>query len=57
MVKALLILVFLASIMICHMIAKKRGRNPIFWGIMGGLFGPLAIPFIYFVKTRPIDSN
>ena len=31
----------------CNQIAKKRGANPIFWGAMGLLFGPLAIPFAF----------
>jgi len=38
-------LVLLASVVACHAIAKRRGRNPVFWGLMGLLFGPLAIPF------------
>ena len=43
-------LVFAASIIACHALAKRRGRDPVFWGLMGALFGPLAIPFIYFLK-------
>jgi len=31
----------------CNRIAKKRGANPIFWGAIGLLFGPLAIPFVF----------
>jgi hypothetical protein len=31
----------------CNLIAKKRGANPTFWGAMGLLFGPLAIPFVF----------
>ena len=38
-------LLLLASVVACHAIAKRRGRNPVFWGLMGLLFGPLAIPF------------
>ena len=41
----LMALVLLASVVACHAIAKRRGRNPVFWGLMGLLFGPLAIPF------------
>ena len=47
-----LILFVLASILICHQIARKRGANPVFWGVMGALFGPLAIPFVFMSKRR-----
>jgi uncharacterized membrane protein len=52
MVPALFIIVILASIAICHWIAKKRGVNPVFWGLMGALFGPLAIPFVFLVRPK-----
>ena len=35
------------SIVACHQIAKRRGAKPVFWGVMGALFGPLAIPFAF----------
>ncbi len=49
-VTVIVALVFAASIITCHTLAKRRGRDPVFWGLMGALFGPLAIPFIYFRK-------
>lgn len=45
MVLAVFIVLAVLSIVICHYIAKKRGANPVFWGVMGAIFGPLAIPF------------
>ncbi len=33
-----------------YLIADKRGSNKIFWGIMGFVFGPFAIPFVFFAK-------
>lgn len=45
-----LILVLCVSIacgIVCHLVARKRGLKPVFWGIMGVMFGPLAIPFVY----------
>lgn len=45
-------IVFVASIVFCHVVAKKRGSNPVFWGIMGAIFGPLAIPFVFMSKTN-----
>lgn len=41
-------------IVICHTIAKKRGSNPIFWAVMGGIFGPLAIPFVFLSKPKKV---
>jgi hypothetical protein len=37
------------SAVLCHQIAKARGANPVFWGAMGIVFGPLAIPFCWFL--------
>lgn len=42
--------IFLLSGMICHFIARNRGANAVFWGVMGVLFGPLAIPFAFLSK-------
>jgi hypothetical protein len=47
----LMALVLLASVVACYAIAKRRGGNPVFWGLMGLLFGPLAIPFA--LLSRP----
>lgn len=48
-------LVFLASIVVCHSIAKRRGANPVFWGLMGALFGPFAIPFAFMSGPKADD--
>ncbi len=42
-----ILLVIIMSVVICHYIAKLKGKNPVFWGLMGGIFGPLAIPFVF----------
>jgi len=39
-------------VVICHYIAKYRGAKPTFWGVMGAVFGPLAIPFALISKPR-----
>ena len=39
-------------IVVCHQIAKSRGAKTVFWGVMGALFGPFAIPFAYFAKPE-----
>jgi len=33
-------------------IADKRGANTKFWAIMGAIFGPLAIPFVFLTKNQ-----
>jgi hypothetical protein len=33
-----------------YFIAAKRGSNKTFWAVMGFLFGPFAIPFVFFSK-------
>ena len=41
-------------------IADKRGANTKFWAIMGAVFGPLAIPFVFLTKdhsSKPDRSN
>lgn len=45
-------LIFLASIVACHFIARRRGANPAFWAAMAALFGPLAIPFALMARRR-----
>lgn len=47
----LLLFVNIASIFICHRIAKSRGSKPVHWGIMGAIFGPFAIPFAMRAKA------
>ena len=47
-----IIVVTVLSIITCHAIAKSRGAEPVFWGVMGALFGPFAIPFAFFAKAK-----
>ena len=46
------VLVTLASIVACHWIARARGGNAVFWGVMGAVFGPFAIPFAFLAKPK-----
>ena len=55
MLIVLMVLVFLASIIACHSIAKRRSANPVFWGLMGALLGPLAIPFAFMSRPKAED--
>ena len=38
-------------------IADKRGANTKFWAIMGAVFGPLAIPFVFLTKNKSAKSR
>jgi len=49
--------VSVVCIIVCHQIAKSRGASPVFWGVMGALFGPLAIPFAFFAKKQEIEPE
>jgi len=42
--------IFIFSGVICHYLAKLRGAKPVFWGVMGVVFGPLAIPFVFMAR-------
>ena len=49
-------IIFIAcAILLCN-IADKRGANTLFWADMGGVFGPLAIPFVFLTKNRSSKS-
>ncbi len=37
-------------IVLGHVLARRKGLNPVFWGVMGGLLGPLMLLLIVFAK-------
>jgi len=54
---SVIIVVNVASIFACHYIAKRSGRKPVFWGLMGALFGPFAIPVLLLTKPRASSNK
>ena len=48
----LMALMLLGSVVACHAIARRRGSNPVFWGLMGLLSGPIAIPFPFLARPK-----
>ncbi len=48
----ILSLVSIACAYLLWQIADRRGANTLFWAIMGAVFGPLAIPFVFLTKKR-----
>ena len=58
-------IVFIGSIAIISLIfavlfykiAEKRQADKVFWAIMGFLFGPFALPFLFFAKKQRKTIN
>ncbi len=48
----ILLVVTLVSVAICVVVARRRGASPVFWGVMAALFGPFAVPFVFFARRR-----
>jgi hypothetical protein len=40
-----------------YYIAGKRGKNKQFWLILGFLFGPFALPFIFLGRNKNIETK
>lgn len=47
---AALLIVNVASIFACHFIAKRNGANPVAWGLVGAVLGPIGILLALFSK-------
>lgn len=54
---AYLVLAIVFFVYLAQFIAKKKGRDPVYWAVMGGLFGPLAIPVILLIKSKNTHSE
>ena len=52
-----MIIITLASMLLMYFIAGQRGVNQKFWVIMTFLFGPLALPFVFFSKRIQKENN
>lgn len=54
---AYLILFIVFFTYISHLLAKKKGLDAVFWGVMGGLFGPLAVLVLLLKKSSRSEAN
>ncbi|SDP54954.1 hypothetical protein [Desulforhopalus singaporensis] len=36
---------------VLYLIGGARGANKVFWLVMGVVFGPFALPFVFFANT------
>ena len=43
---------FIVSAIACYLIALGRGLNPVFWVVMGIMFGPLAVGAALLVEPK-----
>jgi hypothetical protein len=54
----LLLLLNLVGVVVCHNVARSRGsKKVVFWTTMGGIFGPLAVPFALKFARAEADST
>ena len=53
----MLLLGILVFVYLGHVMARRKGLNPVFWGVMGGLLGPLVIPLILLAKSKKQDPG
>ena len=44
-------------IVLGHVLAKRKGLNPVLWGVLGGLLGPLMLLLIVFAKAPTQDDS
>ena len=47
----------LGSAIICHRIAIRQNGDLVFWGVMGMLVGPIAIPVTWLLAGREFRKN
>ncbi len=49
---ALFLVPLFISLWVCDRVAKKKHLNRRYWQIMALIFGPFAIPFVFFGKPE-----
>jgi len=50
-----ILLLILASTVVCYFVAKQRGAKVSYWVALGVVLGPLAIPFVFMAKPDSDD--
>ncbi|NKB75767.1 MAG: hypothetical protein GKR96_01680 [Gammaproteobacteria bacterium] len=46
------LVVTVISAVACHKIADRKGLSPVFWGVMGILFGPFAVLVVLAIRSK-----
>lgn len=49
---AISLLLSLAFAAVCGFIAARRRLRWVYWSVMGFVFGPLALPFVFLAKPK-----
>ena len=52
-----LLAITILSIALCYQIATLLRADARFWAVMGLLFGPFAVPFVFFSKAKTEKKN
>lgn len=47
-----LVIINILCIMVCYQVAKGRRADVRFWGWMGVIVGPLAVPLVFFSRPK-----
>jgi hypothetical protein len=47
-----LVMLNILCVYLCYIIARDRGGDARFWGWVGLLFGPFAVPLAFFAKPK-----
>lgn len=53
MIETIITIIPIGCAVLLWFMADKRGLNTLHWAIMGAVFGPFAIPFIFLAKKKP----
>ncbi len=51
----IVVLVLLLSVLpmlFCHWYAARQGANPVFWGVLGAVLGPISLFLVIFLAGR-----
>lgn len=49
---AVLLMLTVVSVIVCYIVAKARRASIRKWVILGILFGPFAVPFVFFASPK-----
>lgn len=51
------VVLYVMSIVVTIVIARRRNGNVVFWTALAVTIGPLAIPFLVFIRNPKIGGN
>ena len=51
------LLISLACAVLCGVIAARRQARWVYWSVMGFVFGPFALPFVFMAKPKGSEDT